>query len=99
MQTTIEQRVSDPRVSGLGPLRVYGRRLARLRRGIAEEAQEQVHAARHGMREARRRAEDERDAMMIGIRRHPFRAVGLAFALGGVVVFLAGSLARKMTRR
>jgi len=99
MQTTTERRTVDASMLGSSPLRGYGRRLARLRKDLVDEAQVSLHAARRNVREARRRAEDERDAVAIGIRRHPFRAVGLAFALGGLVAFVAEGIARKRPRR
>jgi hypothetical protein len=97
MQTMMErERESTARDRESGPFRVYGRRLARLRKDVLDEAQDRLHAARRGLHETRRNAEDRRDAMALGIRRHPFRAVSLAFAVGGLVAIAVAGISRHL---
>lgn len=59
---------------------------------IAEVVEEGVRATRRAMTEGRHLAEDLRDLTVLGVRRHPWRALGFAMVVGlGIGSFAGGS--------
>lgn len=61
---------------------------------VADRAKEQLHAARRAARKGMRRAEDAKDGVALEVRRHPFRAVTMAFATGSAIGALVTALIR-----
>lgn len=65
----------------------------RLRERVASEAHARVHAVRHAARARAMQFEDAADSARLVVRRHPWRAVGLAFVAGSALGIIATAAA------
>lgn len=65
---------------------------------VADQAKQQLHAAQRAARKGVRRAEDAADDVALRVRRHPFRAVTMAFAAGSALGAMLVGLARGARR-
>lgn len=73
----------------------------RLRDRVASEASARMHAVRHAARTRAMALEDAADSARLVVRRHPWRALGLAFVAGGAlgVIVTAAAMSPRSAER